>query len=212
MANNKDTKQRILNAAEGLFAKEGYHNTSLRAITTKAKVNLAAVNYHFGSKEGLMTSVLERRLLPLNALRLKRLDEVAENAKVVKRKPRARDILFAFIEPTLKFKESSGGAKNFITLIGRALTEPNDPVRAKFIELIGPVFHKLFGLLTEALPNIPKEILLARLFFSIGSLSNAMMMDGRWPSPSDNVDIVYDAQTLIDQLVPFITAGMEAPI
>lgn len=212
MRSNKDTKQRILDAAEGLFAKEGYHNASLRSITTKAKVNLAAVNYHFGSKDGLMTSVLERRLLPLNALRLKRLEEVAESAKAEKRPPRAKDILFAFIEPTLKFKESSSGAQNFITLIGRALTEPNDPVRAKFIELIGPVFHRLFGLLREALPHTPKEVLLVRLFFSMGGLSHAMMMNGRWPSPSDHVEIVCDAQTLIDQLVPFITAGMEAPI
>ena len=64
-----DTKQKLLDVAEHLFAVRGYHNTSLRMITAAAEVNLAAVNYHFGGKEGLLAAVFSRRLLPLNELR-----------------------------------------------------------------------------------------------------------------------------------------------
>ncbi len=64
-----DTKTRIMDAAEQLFARDGFHSTSLRGLTELANVNLAAVNYHFGSKEGLLQAVFARRLLPLNKLR-----------------------------------------------------------------------------------------------------------------------------------------------
>ena len=70
-----DTKQRILDVAERLFATRGFHATSLRAITRAAEVNLAAVNYHFGSKDALLEAVMLRRLGPLNEIRQARLDQ-----------------------------------------------------------------------------------------------------------------------------------------
>ncbi|NOQ41505.1 MAG: TetR family transcriptional regulator, partial [Desulfuromusa sp.] len=63
-----DTKTRILNSAEQLFAREGFHSTSLRTLTSRAEANLASVNYHFGSKDALLQAVIERRLLPLNQI------------------------------------------------------------------------------------------------------------------------------------------------
>jgi AcrR family transcriptional regulator len=76
-----DTKQRILDAAEHLFALEGFRGTSLRDITGRAGVNLAAVNYHFGSKEALLRAVMERRLIPLNQVRIERLTKVRDSAR-----------------------------------------------------------------------------------------------------------------------------------
>jgi len=210
MDEGRDTKERLLDAAEQLFARQGYHNTSLRAITGEAAANLAAVNYHFGSKEGLMGAVVERRLVPLNALRVQRLDAAAATAKREERPPLVAELLLAFVDPTLKFKESSRGARNFITLIGRAISDPADPVRGKFIAMIGPVLARLFALLREALPEIPPYVLQLRLFFAISSLAHAMMMDESWPSLAENIPLRHDAQTLVAQLVPFLTAGMEA--
>ena len=70
-----DTKTKILNAAEYLFASRGPNATSLRQVISRAKVNLAAIHYHFGSKESLLQAVLSRRLVPLNAGRLALLDK-----------------------------------------------------------------------------------------------------------------------------------------
>src|ERR1700682_4102017 len=65
-ATSADTKTRILDAAESLFMEHGFEATSLRSLTTAAGVNLAAVNYHFGTKEVLFRAVLTRRLDPMN--------------------------------------------------------------------------------------------------------------------------------------------------
>ena len=85
-----ETKQRILNAAEHLFATDGYHATSLRVITTAATVNLAAVNYHFGSKEALLEAVIVRRLSPLNEVRLGKLEALLKKAKQANEVPSVR--------------------------------------------------------------------------------------------------------------------------
>ena len=98
--NQTDTKQRILDTAEHLFAREGYHSTSLRAITGQANVNLAAVNYHFGSKEALIEAVIERRIVPLNKIRKQNLEAVQEAARHEGRRPLVKEALRAFIEPT----------------------------------------------------------------------------------------------------------------
>ena len=71
-----DTKTRILDGAEQMFAREGFHNTSLRALTDLAEANLASVNYHFGSKEALLQTVIERRLLPLNIIRQEKIEKI----------------------------------------------------------------------------------------------------------------------------------------
>ena len=205
----KETKTRLLDAAEQLFAQRGYHNTSLRAITDRAKANIASVNYHFGGKEGLITSVIERRLLPLNTLRLKKLDEVSILAQQRNRPPHPREVLAAFIEPTLHFRTSCAGAGNFITLIGRSLSEPDDTVRTIFLRLISPVFSVLFELLASALEEIPRNILHMRLHFALGALSHTMQMYDRCPQLSESAPFSFKTRDLTDELVGFVSAGME---
>ena len=79
----RSTKDRIMDAAEALFALNGSSGASLRAITRRAKVNLAAVHYHFGSKDRLLEAVLARRLLPLNAERIRRLETYQKEARLL---------------------------------------------------------------------------------------------------------------------------------
>ena len=163
-----DTKERILNAAEHFFARDGFHNTSLRMITGRAKVNLAAVNYHFGSKEALLKEVFERRLIPLNKIRRENLERVRDDARKKGCKPNVRDVMHAFIEPTFHFMASGPEAKDFIALIGRALSEPDDTVRNIFIHIMWSLFILLVEILADALPELPKNVLFWRLQFSMG--------------------------------------------
>ena len=96
----KDTKTRILDVAEELFGEQGLDRVSIRDITKKAQVNLAAIYYHFGSKEDLIAAVFERRVVPVNEARLAALDAVEKAAG--KKAPKLEDILEAFIRPTVQ--------------------------------------------------------------------------------------------------------------
>jgi len=205
-----DTRQRILDAAELLFARNGYRGTSLRAITDRAGVNLAAVNYHFGSKKRLLDEVIKRRILPLNKIRKKRLEEVRNLARSKRLPPDIEDVLTAFIEPTMLFKESEPGAKEFITFIGRSLADPDDTVRNAFHAVINPMARFLFKTVCEALPGLSKELLFWRLHFTMGAFFHTMHISGN-PEPGlMGMKTDIDAKSLVDLLIPYVTAGMKA--
>jgi AcrR family transcriptional regulator len=205
----QDTKQLILDAAEKLFAREGFHNTSLRAITGEAGVNLASVNYHFGSKVSLLEAVFDRRLIPLNKLRRERLEQVRSMAQEEDHPPRPNEIFQALFEPTLAFRESGPGAENFVTLAGRALSEPSETEREIFIRRMEPIFMLALETLQEALPEISPELLFWRLQFAIGALSHTMRMYGKFPLAPEGIQKKTDIETLTKMLVEFVTAGME---
>lgn len=209
--NQADTKERILAAAEQLFADEGFHNASLRAITSEANANVAAVNYHFGSKEALLEAVFERRLVPLNRLRREWLESVRAEARAAGQRPRPREVLRAFIEPTLAFRDSSPGAAGFVRLVGRAIAEPDDTLRRIFMRQMEPIFFLLYDILQEALPQLTPDVLFWRLHFSLGAMSHTMCMAGRFQLLPAGVAPPNDAASLTTLVLDFITAGMEAP-
>lgn len=221
----RDTKKVILDAAEHLFAGQGFRGASMRRITGLAGVNLAAVNYHFGSKDALLDAVLERRLLPLNKERMERLSQVKADADGEKRRPRVRDVISAFVEPTLRFKDSGPGAEDFISLVGQALSGEDNTVRRVFFRMIAPLFLHIFDLLREALPEMPEGLLLWRLNFTFGALSHTMRIcaksvhgdftasAGEEERASQMQMLCAGARTedLITMLTSFVSAGMEAP-
>lgn len=205
-----DTKQRILDAAECLFARNGYRGTSLRSITGMANANLASVNYHFGSKTSLLQAVIRRRILPLNRERKKRLEQVRETARGKRKKPSVTAVLLAFIEPTLLFMESSTGAKNFVTFIGRSFTDPDDTVRKVFLRFIMPIFQLLSETMCDALPHHSKDVIFWRLHFTMGALFHSMHVFGNINAGPTHPDTDIDATSLINQIIPYVTAGMSA--
>lgn len=206
-----DTKQRLLDVAERLFAADGYHSTSLRKITAEAKVNLAAVSYHFGSKEALLEAIFERRLQPLNEERRQRLQAVRVAAKAAGQRPTVKDALLAVIEPTLRFRDTAPGAKYFLHLIGRAMTGPDTVVRSIFLRMIGPLFALLFEMLCEAQPNLNRNQIFWRLHFALGSMSRCTFMAEQLPQVPEGVEVQQTTDQQIDMLIRFVVAGMEAP-
>src|SRR3982750_1892652 len=108
-----ETRTRILDAAEELFMQHGFEATSMRALTARASVNLAAVNYHFGSKHALIEAVFRRRLDPMNATRIAGLDKL----EATERSPPPEAIIRAFLSPGLPLLEDAkGGGRHFVRL------------------------------------------------------------------------------------------------
>src|SRR5438132_10462796 len=128
MKHLRDTRTRILDVAEELFGEEGIERVSIRDITDKAKVNLAAINYHFGSKEDLIAAIFEREVVPVNEARLAALDAVRRRSK---KDPKLEDILEAFIRPAVQCSIGKPkGGKAFSKLFGRCLSEPSPEIEA----------------------------------------------------------------------------------
>jgi len=210
-ASTDDTRTRILNAAEYLFAQNSYRGTSLRSITGRASVNLAAVNYHFGSKESLLREVISRRILPLNNERERRLQDIREMAEARGSKPDIRKVLLAFIEPTLRFRESEPHAANFVAFIGRSLSDPDDTVRQVFHSFVMPLFQLLHKTACQALPDLDKEDILWRLHFTLGALMHTMFIcnqSDKCTPPMVQKEI--DTETLLDMVIRYVSAGMKA--
>lgn len=208
LENRTDTKQLILDAAETLFAKDGYPGTTMRDITGKAGVNLAAINYHFGSKQALLESVIKRRLLPLNQIRRQRLEEIKRDADEKKEKPDVEAVLRAFLEPTLRFTEEGAGSRAFIAIIGRAMSDPDDSVRKIFHKHIKAIFDLFFEMMSAALPSLSKDALFWRVHFALGSMQFTMRICGA--GLKELVHHNTDTETLIEYLVEFILNGVAA--
>lgn len=205
-----DTKQRILDSAERLFAEEGYHATSLRSITASAEANLAAVNYHFGSKEALLEAVVLRRLRPLNELRLGQLEAVLECAAKTGTPPLCRDVLRSFVEPTLRLRQQESSTEYFISLIGRALADPKGFAMQVFRREMQPLMKRLFQALKLSLPGLSEQELFWRVHFVIGSLSHVMRCHERHSMIPAEANIDMPVETLIEIFLDFTVSGMEA--
>jgi AcrR family transcriptional regulator len=206
------TKEKILDTAEALFMEHGFEATSLRAITTAAGVNLAAVNYHFGSKEELFQTVLTRRLDPMNQ---ERVDLLADLERAAAPEPVSCDrILSAMFIPALKLaRNPERGGTNFLRLLGRAYADPAPFIRQFLSEQYAVMIARFRAAFARALPELPKRELSWRLHFIMGALSytlagtDALKLIGEL-----NPDEPGNDERLLQRLAPFLLAGLTAPL
>lgn len=207
-----DTRERILRAAESLFMDHGYAATSLRAITARARVNLAAVNYHFGSKQALIREVFERRLGPLNAARIAQLDEL--EAKAGGSSLAIEQIIEAIVAPALLVgKEPLARGAVFLRLLGRAFAEPAESLRDILPGQYRQVVIRFKQALMRALPDMPDQELTWRMHFMFGTLSYAMAgNDALKLIATCNLEGAEDAGAIMHRLIPFLAAGLQAPL
>ena len=207
-----DTKSKILDAAEELFMEHGFEATSLRLITTAAGVNLAAVNYHFGSKEELFQAVLTRRLDPMNQDRMRLLslyESATGNTPLT-----CENIISAMFIPALKLaRDHQTGGKNFLRLLGRAYADPAPFIREFLSSQYAEMIARFRAAFSHALPHIPREELSWRLHFVMGALSytlagtDALKMIAQFqPGEADNDEKV------LRRLAPFLAAGLRSPV
>lgn len=197
------TKERILGAAEELFAQHGFSGTSLRQVTSRADVNIAAVNYHFGSKENLVNEVFRRRMDVMSGQRLDRL-----HAALAERPGELEPVLAAFVEPALDMaQDRHGGA--FIRVIARAYAEKNEGLRKFLSDQYGHVQREFARALAACLPHLDKEQLYWRLDFLGGALTYAMADFGLIKRPS-GVSEAAHRQHAARELIRFAAAGFKA--
>ena len=204
-----DTKERILDVAERLFGERGFPATSLRDITTGAGVNLASVNYHFGSKTALLAAVLERRLEPINRRRLELLDRV--EAQAGGGPPDLEAVIRAFLSPPFRQQRMWGDKEqHFLRLVGRIHSETNEDFRATFVNQFEQVIRRFTAVLHHALPHLEEADVSWRVLFMVGSMAFTMSWGPTLVARGS--DGGRDPEDVLESLVLYAAAGMAAPV
>ena len=203
-----DTKSRILRIAERLFAEQGFAGVSLRQLTTAAGVNLAAVNYHFGSKEGLLTAIFENRCNPMNDERLHRLEACAETEGGP---PLLEQIVAAFIAPALASTNNAAGGAVFTRLRATLAAEQNELARRLVAKYFDATSIRFVAALARALPHLSHAEVFWRFNFLLGTLYYTMVNPARVEHLSNGLCDATDVDAVLAQMVPYAAAGLRAP-
>jgi AcrR family transcriptional regulator len=191
-----ETKDKILDAAEHLFGEQGYSETSLRHIIADAGVNLAAIHYHFGSKEDLLLQLVHRRAEPINLARLDalaRFEAEAGNGPVAVEK-----ILEAFLAPAA---QAAALHPELLRLMGRMHVEGCMPVGIQ--HEFEPMINRFIAAMRRTLPDLTEQELLWRLRAGAGATAFTMLK-----APADSEDL----NRLVERLIVFLSGGLRAPL
>lgn len=197
-----ETREKILDTAERLFAEQGYAVTSLRQVIAAAKVNIAAVHYHFGGKEELLDAVILRKVAPVNAARMAWLDRVEAEAGTGPL--RIEDVLESFLLPTAHTAQQNPA---FVRLMGRMLTEGMMPTLVE--KHFQATVIRFSSALRRSIPYLPKQELMWRVHFMIGATAHAMSMK---PILTGMEGDAPDMTLRMKRLVTFLAAGFGAPV
>jgi AcrR family transcriptional regulator len=194
-----DTKIRLLDTAERLFSDRGFEAVSHRDIAAAAAVNLAAVNYHFGSKDRFIRAVIKRRIDSINACRLAALARVERQEGSA---PVPTDkILEAFFGPAVE--DSNGGFQQFLW-IGSAA----NPYRDYFISLMAPVLNRFAGALHRSLPALSDEDCQWYIYFSLAILAFVLAGPRCLPEFSSALNKRKDASMIAGRAIRFVCMGL----
>ena len=204
-----DTVGRILDAAEILFAEKGFAETSLRLITSKAKVNLAAVNYHFGSKKTLIQAVFTRFLEPLCVSLDAELDRRSAEDQPAWT---VESLLNVLVEQTLAVKPRSGNDLSiFMRLLGLAFSQSQGHLRRYLNDMYGKVFHRYMLLLHEAAPDIRPVELFWRVHFMMRAAAFSMSgIKALRAIVETEYEVHMTTEQVLRLMVPFLAAGMRS--
>lgn len=210
MANRSDTKTRILDAAEKLFAERGFSETSLRLITSKAEVNLASVNYHFGSKKELIRAVLARYLdvfMPVASAEIVKLQNSDATASL-------NDIFSALVEPLLDLnKLRTEGTRTFLQLLGRGYIESQGHLRWFITTHYGEHLTLFVKAVADSAPHIPPAEMFWRLHFTLGTVVFTMASaDALTEIAAADFNEHNDIEAVIRKVIPYLSAGVSVPV
>jgi len=201
------TKNLVFVAAERLFALHGFQNVSVRDITAAAGVNLASVNYHFGSKDALLYEIFRRRTVELNRLRARKLHEANDRHEGA---PPVREILLALLAPPLAWLAPDHERRISLQFLIRARSEGTDEIR-RVLQTDVTHLKRFSDALMKALPGLPAEEIYWRLHFTLGMLHNNRFAEfDRLNVLSEGTTSESDVEALLGRMLHFAEAGFAA--
>jgi len=203
-----ETRERVLEVAERLFAERGFDAVSIRDIIAAAGANLGAINYHFGTKDRLIEAVFERRLVPSIQERLRALEAV--EAITGDRPPKLEAVLEAVFRPVVQeAMDTKRGGATFGKLMARCLVDPHPVMETVMHRHFAAVVKRFDSALLRAMPRLTPEDVFWRMHLLMGGLHQSLLLLGRKPPPGAPA-LHLDAETYIRRFVVFAAAAFRA--
>jgi len=200
------TREKLLDAAERLFADQGFNRTSLRDITAAAEANLASVNYHFGSKERLIQEIFKRRLGPINEARMAALDRVEQQVDPVS----LESVVEAFVGPALRMCHQWDQKGSVSRLLGNVMNQPDARLKEQFVDQFRDVVARFSRALSSRLPDLPPDEIHWRFLFMAGLMAHTILWSHDMPRLPGGLSYDDDVELTIRHLVGFTCAGMRS--
>jgi len=202
-----ETRERILDAAEHLFARRGYHGVSLRAITDRAGVPLALVGYHFASKAGLFEALFERRMETVNRDRRARLEALLAAAGTAP--PALGDILEVMIGPMVRNShDPEQGGVDFARLVNDLLNTADQERVLPLIERYFDAMARPFiAALRRALPERSEADIQWAYHFASGAMAHSIANVGRLARLSGGACRSDDVEEHVARMRRYLVAG-----
>ena len=200
-----ETKTKLLDVAEKLFAEKGVDATSLRNIISEAKVNLAAIHYHFGSKDALIREVVARRVQPINEERIRRLEECENNN--LTGPDLLEGLIRAFLEPLIRVKFETPDRVQHTHKIMMQLQFGSGQLLESVFHLFDEIIKRFFAAFKKAFPDLSKSELLLRFRFMLGTIQMIVIEPPIKKHPMFSKMSELNPDILMEQVVAFLVAG-----
>ena len=206
-ASDHETSEKLIAAAERLFAEHGYSGVSVRMIAAAAGVSWSLLGYYFRGKEGLLSEVYRRHCGELNAARMHLFQEIRTDG----RKPALEEILNAFVRPALAVAQGEDGQTAFIRL--RAiLAAENSALLEKLVAENFDVFSTTFiEILRGCLPDLTRDEILWRFHFMLGTIYYTASGPHRIRAYSNGRCDPADIEENLRHLIPFLAVAFRGP-
>jgi AcrR family transcriptional regulator len=199
-----NARERLLDAAERLFADYGFKGVSVRSIVEKAGVNLGAIPYYFGTKENLFKEVFYRRAVPLQAER----EALLRGLQAARRRPTIEDVLWALLEPAFR---AARGNEAFRRLLGRASMDPTPEVSKLLAEIYTPDFTVVPKHLRTVCPHLTAHEFYWRLNCLYGVMLFVLADTGKIQTLAGRTFDTSSPDIALKYVIPFLAAGLRAP-
>jgi AcrR family transcriptional regulator len=204
----KSVKDRLLDAAEGLFCERGFKGTSIRDIAGAAGCNIASVNYYFGSKEKLYEEVWRRYLIPMRDARIASIDKVMSQADG---QPNLEDLLNSFADTFVGSMVDANRASRLTKLMAREYIDSHLPADMFVNEVIKPTITAMHKALMKTCPDLDETKILPVVFSVIGQLVHLVHTRTWFEKGGDDLSIpILDSDEAINHIVKFSAAGIRA--
>jgi AcrR family transcriptional regulator len=204
-----DTRQRILNAAEQLFAEKGYEGCALRDIALKAKVNQGMIHYFFKTKETLFREAYVQRGQEIADERLRLLNE--EEAIAGAQAISTQRLLELFLTPAFDVGLRGTGGRAFVRILSRLHLDASRFVAHIRGALYDESSRRFVSALAKSLPHLSADEVAWRFVFVLGTYQYALADTGRLEVISDGQCGGKDFREALRQMMPFLVSGLNAP-